>query len=83
MRLLTTRQALLVSQGYDCLIATPADFEEKLSAGRFDLVILSVMLSEEDKGHIRSKMPAGTKLVTLTTLVMPEQLIRVVTEALT
>jgi DNA-binding response OmpR family regulator len=81
-RLLATRQALLVLQGYDCLTASPADIEEKLSPGRFDLVILSVMLSEEDKGQIRTKTPAGTMVVSLTSLVMPEELLRIVDEAL-
>ena len=82
IRLLTTRQALLVSQGYDCLIATPADIGEKLSPGRFNLVILSMMISEEDKGHIRTKAPAGTRVVTLTSLVIPKELLRIVAEAL-
>jgi hypothetical protein len=31
--LLTTRQAVLMSRGYDSLIATPEDFDEKLQSG--------------------------------------------------
>jgi DNA-binding response OmpR family regulator len=82
VRLLTTRQALLVSHGYDSLIATPEDFDEKLSAGKFDLVILSVMLSPEEKRCIQAKLPAGTRPLVLETLVWPNDLLRMVSEAL-
>jgi DNA-binding response OmpR family regulator len=51
--LLTTRQAVLTSRGYESLIATPEDVDEKLQSGKFDLVILSVMLSQEEKRVIR------------------------------
>jgi DNA-binding response OmpR family regulator len=58
---LTTRQAVLTSRGYESLIATPEDVDEKLQSGNFDLVILSVMLSQEQKSHIWAKLPAGTR----------------------
>ena len=80
--LLTTRQALLTSRGYDSLIATPKDVDEKLHSGRFDLVILSVMLSQEEKRLIQAKLPAGTRPLVLETLVWPEELLRRVAEAL-
>jgi DNA-binding response OmpR family regulator len=80
--LLATRQALLVSHGYDSLIATPEDFDEKLRFGKFDLVILSAMLSQEDRGHILAKLPAGTRPLILETLVWPNELLRMVAEAL-
>jgi len=51
--LLSTRQAVLTSRGYDSLIATPGDVDEKLQSGKFDLVILSVMLSQEEKRRFR------------------------------
>ena len=47
--LLSSRQALLTSRGHDSLIATPRDVDEKLQSGKFDLVILSVMLSPDEK----------------------------------
>jgi hypothetical protein len=50
--LLATRQALLVSRGYDSLITTPEDFDEKLHSGKFDLVVLSATLSQEVRSHI-------------------------------
>jgi hypothetical protein len=65
LNLLETRQAVLTSRGYDSLIATPGDIDEKLQSGRFDLVILSVMLSPEEKRRIQSKLPAGTRALVL------------------
>jgi DNA-binding response OmpR family regulator len=80
--LLATRQALLVSRGYDCLLATPEDVDEKLQSGPFDLVILSAMLSQEEKRQIQAKLPDGTRPLVLETLVMPKELLRMVAEAL-
>jgi DNA-binding response OmpR family regulator len=80
--LLTTRQALLTSRGYDSVIAMPEDVDEKLQSGGFDLVIVSVMLSAEEKRRIQNELPAGTRLLVLTTLVFPDELLRMVAEAL-
>jgi hypothetical protein len=80
VRLLETRHALLASRGYDPVTATPEDVDEKLHAGSFDLVILSVMLSEEEQGRIQNKLPPGTRLLTLQTLVWPGELLRMVAE---
>jgi hypothetical protein len=80
--LLKTRQALLASRGYDSQIATPEDVNEKLRSGTFDLVILSVVLSQEEKLLIQAKLPAGTRPLVLETLVWPEELLRMVAEAL-
>jgi CheY-like chemotaxis protein len=80
--LLSTRQALLASGGYESVIATPGDVDEKLHSGRFDLVILSVMLSAEDKRHILAKLPTGTPSLVLETLVWPDELLRMVAAAL-
>jgi hypothetical protein len=82
MDLLTVRQALLVSRGYDSQITTPWDIDEKLQFGRFDLVIISVMLSQEEKRQIQAKLPAGTRQLVLKTLVWPEELLIMVAEAL-
>jgi hypothetical protein len=80
--LLSTRQALLTSCDYDSMIATPEDVDEKLNAGKFDLVILSVMLSPEDKRCIQAKLSGGTRPLVLETLVWPKELLRMVAEAL-
>jgi ABC-type amino acid transport substrate-binding protein len=79
--LLTTRQALLVSSGYDSLIATPVDFDEKLHSGKFDLVILSAMLTQEEKRLIHATSGrhacAGVGV-----MVWPNELLRMLAEAL-
>jgi DNA-binding response OmpR family regulator len=80
--LLKTRQAVLASCGYDSLSATPEDFDEKLRSGRFDLVILSVMLSEQEKRDIQAKLPVGTRPLVLERLMFPDELLRFVAEAL-
>jgi DNA-binding response OmpR family regulator len=80
--LLKTRQALLASRGYDSVIATPADVDENLHSHTFDLVILSAMLSHEATRRIQDKLPAGTRPLVLETLVLPEELLRLVAEAL-
>jgi hypothetical protein len=82
VNLLATRQALLISRGYDSLIATNQDFDEKLLSGTFDLVIFSVTLSQEEKRQTQTKLPAGTRTLVLDTLVWPEELLRMVAEAL-
>jgi len=76
------RQVLLTSWGYDSLIATPRDVDEKLRSGRFDLVILSLMLGQEEKRQIQAKLPDGTRPLVLGTLVWPDELRRTVAEAL-
>jgi hypothetical protein len=82
MGLLATRQALLTSRGYDAVIATPGDVDQKLHSGGFDLVILSTMLSQEEKRRIQAKLPASTRPLVLETLVMPSELLHMVAEAL-
>jgi DNA-binding response OmpR family regulator len=80
--LLEIRQVLLTSWGYDSLIATPEDVDEKLWSGRFDLVILSVTLSREEKRRIQAEVPNDTRALVLKTLVWPDELRRMVAEAL-
>jgi DNA-binding response OmpR family regulator len=82
VNLLAVRQALLISRGYDSVIATPEAVDEKLRSGKFDLVVLSAMLSSGEKSHIWAKLPAGTRPLVLETLVWPDELLRMVTEAL-
>jgi DNA-binding response OmpR family regulator len=73
---------LLNSWGYDSLIATPEDVDEKLQSGRFNLVILSLMLGQEEKRRIQAELPADTRPLVLKTLVWPDELRRKVAEAL-
>jgi hypothetical protein len=82
MDLLTVRQRLFASRGYDSRIATPWDIDKKLQFGRFDLVILSVMLSGDEKRRIQAKLPAGTRSLVLQSLVWPKELLKMVADAL-
>jgi hypothetical protein len=47
-----------------------------LHSGTFDLVILSVMLSDEEKHLILVNLPAGTRTLVMETVVLPEDLLR-------
>jgi hypothetical protein len=40
------------------------------------------MLLQQDQDKIRTKTPPGTKVVAVTTLMMPDELLRIVAEAL-
>jgi DNA-binding response OmpR family regulator len=77
-RLLKSRQMLLASRGYNATTATPLDAEETLAATRFDLVILSAMLSEDQKRRVRGILPPETKILSLTYLVQPDDLFEMV-----
>jgi DNA-binding response OmpR family regulator len=82
LNLLQTRQALLSWRGYDSAFATPGDIDEALAAGRYDLVILSVMLGAEQRARIQCKLPAGTKVLSLHYLVQPHELFEMVATVL-
>ena len=45
-------------------------------------MILSAMLREDHKRRIRAKLADGTRVVALTTLVKPNELLHIVAEAL-
>jgi DNA-binding response OmpR family regulator len=80
--LLETRQAVLASGGYEAVVATPQDVDQKLAAEEFDLVILSMMLGEKQQKRIQAKLPAGTKALLLESLVQPEDLLKMVANEL-
>jgi hypothetical protein len=56
--------------------------DDKLLSGAFDLVILSAMLSQEEKRHIEARIPAATRPLVLETLVWPKELLSLVSKAL-
>jgi hypothetical protein len=76
------RVATLCSPHADMIpvIATPEDVDEKLQSGQFDLVVLSAMLSQEEKREIQAKLPPGLRSLILETLVWPGELLRMVAE---
>jgi hypothetical protein len=83
MDLLTTRCRVLAFEGYFADSATPDDFLKKLSAGKFDLVILSVVLSDDEKRLAHQVIPANVKILDLDRLMFPDELLRLVGQTLT
>ncbi len=82
MGLLETRRLLLISRGYDAETAGPGAAHQKLVAGGFDLLVLSAMVGEEDRTHILTVVPQGTRTLVLKTLVKPDDLLEMVERAL-
>jgi DNA-binding response OmpR family regulator len=80
-RLLKNRQMLLGFRGYDASTATPFDVDAKLAGDEFDLVIVSAMLGEEEKQRIQRILPPETKMLPLTRLLEPDELLDMVTRA--
>jgi len=78
---LTVRCAVLACEGYAADWATPDDFPQKLSERRFDLVILSAVLSAEEKRRIHAMIPPEVKVIDLDRLVVPTELLRLVAES--
>jgi hypothetical protein len=56
--------------------------DETLLSGRFDLVILSATLSQEQRSQIHARLPVSSRPLVLETLVWPDELLRLVAEAL-
>ena len=78
---LTVRCAVLASDGYTADWATPGDFSQKIGQRRFDLVILSAVLSAEEKRSIQAMIPADVRVIDLDRLILPTELLRLVAES--
>ncbi|HTZ60940.1 MAG TPA: hypothetical protein VMB49_22680 [Acidobacteriaceae bacterium] len=78
-QLLEIRCTLLQKSGYAAQFAMPAEIDE---GEQFDLVILSLMLSNQQKEIAEAKIPPGTRILALDALVLPEELLRMVSGAL-
>jgi DNA-binding response OmpR family regulator len=76
--LLKARHQLLLSQGYEAEYALPEQAVEKLRAKHFSLVILSATLLHEETERIRAAATNGTKLLDLTTIVRPAELLEMI-----
>jgi DNA-binding response OmpR family regulator len=80
-QMLSTRCAVLNARGYASQSATPIDVDERLRASEFDLVILSVMLSDREKQRIKANLPSGSRVLDLDTLVFPAELFGLIRRA--
>jgi DNA-binding response OmpR family regulator len=78
--LLASRCAVLASHGYDARPAMLLEAEELLITAGFDLIILSAMLSAEQKSRVLRAIPGATRTLILESLVAPPELLRKVAE---
>ena len=72
--LLATRCAVLTSCGYRAAFTSPAHFKARLREIHFDLVVLSLLLSDSEKNRIRTAIPPSTRVMALDCLVLPGEL---------
>jgi DNA-binding response OmpR family regulator len=73
--LLRSRVAVLGHAGYDALDVLFEDADALLSLERFDLVILSAILTDEEKAHIRAITGSSTPILALKKLVFASELL--------
>jgi hypothetical protein len=80
--LLATRCAVLMSCGYRAVFAAPSDFKARLQENHFELVILSLLLSDSEKSRVRAAVPPDTRILSLDCLVLPGELAALVDEVM-
>jgi len=80
--LLRSRCAVLAHGGYDAHYVMYPDAEHLLSREPFDLIILSAILSGEEKDHIRTLVGDTPPILTLKKLVFASELLRDVEQQL-
>jgi hypothetical protein len=79
---LETRCEVLKTAGYEAQCAVSEEAEDVLKTERFNLVILSVFLTEDDKALFAQLAGDEAKVLRLETLVMPNELLQLVRERL-
>ena len=80
--LLDSRCAVLAHHGYDARPVVFLENEDLLKTAEGDLIILSAMLSEEEKARVLRAIPASTRTLMLDSLIFPSELLRRVAELL-
>jgi DNA-binding response OmpR family regulator len=78
--LLDSRCAVLARHGYDARPAMLLEAEDLLMSAGFDLIILSAMLSAEEKSRVLRAIPGSSRTLVLEPLVTPPELLRKVGE---
>jgi DNA-binding response OmpR family regulator len=81
--LLRSRVAILEHAGYYALDVMVQDAGELLAQEQFDLIILSAILTDDEKNHIRSLVSGTTPILALKKLVFASELLREVESHLT
>jgi hypothetical protein len=77
-RLLSTRCAVLMSRGYDATFETVQDVQQQLPNRSIDLVVFSACVEKKEIETVHSALPAGTKMLAIEGMLMPEQLLTLV-----
>jgi hypothetical protein len=76
--LLSTRCAVLATNGYSAEWTTPAQAKRALDGRGFQLIILCMTLSAEEREWVRACTPHGPKLLAIEHMVMPADLLCVI-----
>jgi hypothetical protein len=80
--LLRSRCAVLTHAGYDAQAAMYSDAESLLRTEEFDLIILSAILSGEEKDHISAMVNGGAPILPLKKLIFASELLSEVEQRL-
>ena len=74
--LLRSRRAVLVRAGYDAHDVMFYGADDLLRTERFELIILSAILTDEEKAHIVKIMDGSTPILSLKNMVLADALLR-------
>jgi hypothetical protein len=80
--LLTSRCAVLATDGHEAELADPLEATPALHTTRFDLVILCTTLHPQQEQQFRNEVPAGTRILALTGFIRPAELLSAVAQLL-
>jgi hypothetical protein len=80
--LLQTRQLVLQHAGYEATTAHIIDSEHELSHGKFELLVLCSMLTEDERNKILGYAPRSLPSLSLHGLTSPEELLGLVSQRL-
>jgi hypothetical protein len=72
--LLTTRCAVLVSEGYECVFAIAPEGLADIEKGNYDLVIFSSTLAAQSENLLKL-VPKGKAVVIIRQFIRPEELL--------
>jgi hypothetical protein len=73
--LLESRKLVLQSAGYDAILVATEQASNLLRAGGFDVMILSVTVSEDKRAALRNAVSDRTRIVQLDSFTTPEELL--------
>jgi DNA-binding response OmpR family regulator len=81
--LLETRCAVLTQSGYDARSAALLEAEDLLRTEKYDLVIVSALLSDDERSRILTAVAGSSPILTLTGMTFASELLSEVERTLT